>query len=404
MKTVDTHNSKPRNFAFVLPRFGPGSGGAETLLGAIAKKLYERGDLVTILTTCAKDNRSWENDWQPGRYEEDGLVVHRYLVDKRDLNVWIPHQISIHEGLNPGLNAQLDWLQESVNSTDLYIHIAQNADSYDAIFFGPYLFGTTFWGSLIRPDKSVLVPCLHDENYSYLETIGAMFRLVKGCVFNAKSEMELAERLYGSLRGGVVGMGFEELDSDDAPAYFPQGTQYLLYLGRKETGKNAHKLIDNFILAKDAGLIPDSVKLAFCGGGSFTDLLRPDAFKREDIIDIGYLSEREKRGLVKHAVALVQPSRNESFSIVLMEAWLLGVPVIVDSLCAVTREHVIESNGGLYYSDHKEFGAVVKTLLTDDNLRRQLGMAGREYVKRVYTWPSVLDRFDAVVGEILEPV
>lgn len=394
--------SKSRKFAFVLPRFGLGSGGAETLIGAIAKKLSDRGDSVTILTTCAKDNRSWENDWAPGKYEEDGLIVNRYPVDKRDLNVWIPNQISIHEGLNPGLNAQLDWLQESVNSSELYSYIAQNADDFDSIFFGPYLFGTTFWGSLIRPDKSILVPCLHDENYSYLETIGAMFRLVKGCVFNAKPEMELAERLYGQIRGGVVGMGFEELDTEDAPAYFKDDTQYFLYLGRKETGKNAHKLIDSFILAKEAGLITESVKLAFCGGGSFSDLLRPEALKREDIVDIGYLTESEKRGLIKHATALVQPSRNESFSIVLMEAWLLGVPVIVDSQCAVTREHVIESNGGLYYSDYKEFGAVAKTLLNDPVLRKQLGQSGKDYVNKVYTWPSVLNRFDAVVGEILE--
>jgi glycosyltransferase involved in cell wall biosynthesis len=388
------------SYAFVVPRFGPGCGGAETLVSEIALKLHARGDKITILTTCAKDNRSWENAWPAGMTIESGLTVYRYPVDKRNLDIWVPHQISIHEGMNPGLNAQLDWLEHSVNSSELYAHISARADEYDAIFFAPYLFGTTFWGSLIRPDKSILIPCLHDENYSYLESMKGMFALVKGCIFNAKAEMDLAERLFGRLAGGVVGMGFEPKELKECAPYLEEGTKYILYLGRKETGKNGHLLIDNFIRAKESGLIENDLKLAFCGGGSFSDLLRPGVLSRGDILDIGYLSEDEKHRLLSHAVALVQPSRNESFSIVLMEAWLAGVPVIVDALCPVTREHAIDSNGGLYYSTSEEFGLVVNRLAMDPVLRQQLGSAGREYVLSMYDWDCVLSRFDDVVRDV----
>ena len=391
---------EPARYAFVVPRFGPGCGGAETLVSEIALKLRARGDEITILTTCAKDNRTWENAWPAGKTVESGLTVYRYPVDPRNLDVWVPHQISIHEGINPGLNAQLDWLEHSVNSSELYAHISSRADEYDAIFFAPYLFGTTFWGSLIRPEKSILIPCLHDENYSYLESMKGMFALVKGCLFNARAEKDLAERLFGQLAGGVVGMGFEPKELTECAPYLEKGTKYILYLGRKETGKNGHILIDNFIRAKESGLIEADLKLAFCGGGSFTDLLRPGVLNRGDILDIGYLTEDEKHRLLSHAIALVQPSRNESFSIVLMEAWLAGVPVVVDALCPVTREHTIDSNGGLYYSSSEEFGLVISRLASDAALRQELGASGREYVKSMYDWQRVLERFDTVVREI----
>jgi len=403
--SMDTGRPAKR-YCFVVPRFGLGVGaGAETLMREIALRLAKRGEEVHVLTTCAKDNRTWENSLPEDVTNEDGITVYRYKVDERNLNVWVPYQVNISEGINPGVEAQLDWLTHSVNSTGLYEHIKNNADSFDALFFGPYLFGTTFWGSLIRPDKSILIPCLHDENYAYLETLSSMFRLVKGCVFNANAEMEFANNLYGHIKGGEVGMGFEPLDKDyvaNLKPYLDLNLKYILYVGRKEMGKNAHKLIDNFVAAKNSGRIDENLKLVFVGPGSFDDLMRPQALKRSDIVDIGFLSEADKHGLIKHALSVVQPSRNESFSIVLMEAWLLGVPVIVDSGCAVTREHVLESNGGLYYDSNDEFGEVVRYLEHDPNLCKALGSNGYEYVLNKYSWKAVLNRFDTVMESLLE--
>jgi len=397
--------SNPRRFAFVVPRFGKETGGAETLCREIAIRLCKRGDKVDILTTCAKDNRSWENALPEGEEIDNQLVVKRFKVDDRNLEVWIPHQISIHEGINPGINAQLDWLTHSVNSTGLYSNIKQNADRYDAIFFAPYLFGTTFWGSLIRPDKSVLIPCLHDENYSYLESIAAMFKTVKGCMFNAIPEMNFARSLYGQIPGGEVGMGFESFSDEyiaELVPYFEKNLRYILYVGRKETGKNAHKLIDDFIYSKDNGKIPEDIKLVISGGGSFSDLHRPSALKRNDIIDQGFVSELDKHRIIKHSQFLCQPSKNESFSIVIMEAWLLNTPVLVDSGCAVTRAHVIESNGGLYYESAQEFSLVSAKLINNKDLRVTLANLGNAYVKNKYSWSAVLDRFDSVLETILQ--
>lgn len=394
-----------KRYGFVVPRFGREiAGGAETLAGALARKLAQRGDHIEVLSTCAKDNRTWENAFPSGASIEDGLIVRRFPVDERNLERWVPLQIRLSEGLKLSVDDQLDWMAESVNSTALYSYIAENSSKFDALFFAPYLFGTTFWGSLIGGDKSILIPCLHDEHFAYLDIMSAMFRGVRGSLFNAEPERDLARRLYGGVEGGEVGMGFEPFGEgyvDGLQPYLPDPRPYLLYVGRKETGKNVQLLIDLFISLKERVKEACDLRLVIAGGGSFDDLHRPSALQREDIIDIGHVSEEDKHRLIKQTLALCQPSTNESFAIVLMEAWLLKVPVLVHARCEVTRHHAIASSGGLYFGSQEDFDGVVMELVTDPALRGCLGRSGFDYVRERYDWSAVLARFDSVVSKIL---
>jgi glycosyltransferase involved in cell wall biosynthesis len=330
-------------------------------------------------------------------------LIHRFEVDGRNLDRWVPLQVAIHEGQRVSIESQLEWMQHSVNSHAMYSYIVKNAQRFDALFFGPYLFGTTFWGSLIAPSKSILIPCLHDESYAYQEVVASMFRQVRGCLFNADPERHLAESLYGPLSGGSVGMGFEPHSREYVEGLSPflsENERYILYVGRKETGKNVHLLIDYFIEGKALGIIAPDIKLAVLGGGSFDDLHRPEALQREDIIDLPHVSEVDKQRLIRHSLFLCQPSTNESFSIVLMEAWLLGTPVVVHGQCAVTRHHVVESKGGLYFSSPQDFAGVTRHLVSDVGMRERFGAAGRAYVCQQYSWAAVLARFDSVVEKI----
>jgi glycosyltransferase involved in cell wall biosynthesis len=397
-------NIKQPTYVFVLPRFGKGIvGGAEHLAGSLARKLRDQGAHVEVLTTCARDNRTWENYFDAGDSIEEGLIIRRFPVESRDLDTWIPLQIKISEGMKLSLEEQLEWMTHSVNSFALYEYIQRHAHTFDALFFAPYLFGTTFWGALIAPQRSVLIPCLHDEHYAYTDVIRALFREVGCALFNCEPERELAEQLYGTIVGGSVGMGFEPEPCESLPEilpFFQEDFPYLLYVGRKETGKGAHELIDKFIAAKQECLIDEHLKLVIVGGGSFSDLHRPEALERNDVIDLAPVTEEEKRSLLRFATALVQPSRNESFSIVLMESWMVETPVIVHAGCPVTKHHCVAAGGGLYYASLSDFAAVVSELATNASLRNQLGIAGRSYVEKAYSWDAVLERFHRVMEEI----
>ncbi len=386
--------------AFVVPRFAESIiGGAETLVAKLAESLQLQGYQITILTTCAIDNRTWENHFEPGSYQEFGLSVKRFAVNSRNLDRWIPLQIKVAEGMILPVKDQLDWMAESVNSETLYQYIIDHQDKHDLFIFAPYLFGTTFWGSLIVPEKSLLIPCLHDESYAYTEVIQSMFRQVKGFIFNAKAEQDFAESLYGPLRGGEVGMGFDVFEDNyiqNLTPYFQNSEPYLLYLGRKETGKNLHLLIDYFNQLQ----IPN-LKLVIAGGGDFSDVADISKLKSGNILDLGRVSEEDKSRLLKYCLALCQPSTNESFSIVLMEAWQFSVPVIVHAKCSVTKQHVLDSQGGLYFSNPEELGATIKLLLNDQLLVQNLGNNGRKYLLDKYNWPAVTERFQDLLPRLL---
>ncbi len=388
------------SLAVVLPRYGESlGGGAEALVRALAERLIpaNHGSGIVrnleVWTTCALDHRTWENAISPGTSVDNGITVRRFPVDPRNLEVFVCCEHALQSGRPLSLDEQLAWLSESVNSKELYAHIVQNGHQFDAILFAPYLFATSFWGSLIYPEKSILLPCLHNESYAYLDVFHHQFHSVRGLLFNSASEMELACGLYGindaEICSAVVGMGFDEPDGvlprrtervDEAP--------YLLYSGRKETGKNLDFLLECF--GKYREQHPRSnVELRIIGSGEITFLNTLPG----NVLDLGFVSENEKKHLMRNALALCQPSVNESFSIVLMEAWLERSPVLVHGDCAVTRRHAVDSGGGLFFTSPEEFSAVVNELVETPALALKLGESGYRYVRSVYNWVSVLGRF-----------
>ena len=102
------------------------------------------------------------------------------------------------------------------------------------------------------------------------------------------------------------------------------------------------------------------------------------------MIDLGFVALQDKCDAYAAADVFVQPSIMESFSIVIMEAWLAGTPVLVHSGCAVTRAHVEASGGGLHFNDYPHFAECLDRLLASSELRKRLAAAGREYVLANY--------------------
>jgi glycosyltransferase involved in cell wall biosynthesis len=90
---------------------------------------------------------------------------------------------------------------------------------------------------------------------------------------------------------------------------------------------------------------------------------------------------------------VVQPSLYESFSISVLEAFLLKIPVLVNGECAVLRGHCVRSNAGLYYNSYYEFEGALRRLLSDEKLRQRLGENGYRYVRTNYSWDVIRDRY-----------
>jgi glycosyltransferase involved in cell wall biosynthesis len=386
---------------FVVPRYGAEIvGGAETLARSFAEHLPRDRFEIEILTTCATDHHTWANVLEPGTEREDGLWIRRFPVSPRNVGQFLAIQERISEGVDVGVEEELKWAAGSVNSEELYRYLRSESRRYSALLFLPYLFGTTLLGAQVDLERSVLIPCLHDEPFAYTRMVAHLFGSVRGILFNSAPERTLARRLFGV--GGespVVGLGFDvpgpldgevesfrrrhEIDGD-----------YLLYFGRKEGGKNLPLLLEHFRAVPGAG---DDLFLVAAGDGSIDP-----SVKSAGVVDLPRLGELEKRAACAGALALCQPSTNESFSIVLMEAWLEGTPVLVNSRCPVTRSHVEAANGGLHFANSREFAGAVCFLRKHRAEAAALGRQGREYVMHNYSWNQVLSRFEDGLREVLE--
>jgi glycosyltransferase involved in cell wall biosynthesis len=108
-----------------------------------------------------------------------------------------------------------------------------------------------------------------------------------------------------------------------------------------------------------------------------------------DIVVLGFLEEEEKLQILAAAQLLIMPSAYESLSIVVLEAWSLGVPVLVNGKCAVLSGQCRRSGGGLAYSDYEEFKRALIHLANNPSFGRELGEQGRRFVRENYAWSQV---------------
>jgi glycosyltransferase involved in cell wall biosynthesis len=379
--------------AFVIPWYGNIPGGAENECKSTAENLAQNGVEVEILTTCVKEFLSdWNTDYySEGTYTVDGIIVRRFSVRKRntsefdEINDKLMHNISItHDEANT-------FIQEMVNSGKLYAYIKENSNHYDFFIFIPYMFGTTYFGSQICPEKSIIIPCLHDESYAYLPIYKTMFKQVAAIIYLSEPEKDLGNRLYQpTCRQIVLGGGI-----DTAFSFHPERFQkkykildpFILYAGRKEFGKNVPLLLEFFHRFKQDK--PSDLKLVLIGSGS---ICTSSEFKK-NVIDLGFVSRQDKYDAYAAATILCQPSVNESFSIVIMESWLCETPVLVHGNCAVTRDFCVKSNGGLFFTDYFEFKETLQFLLDDEQIRKKMGHSGRQFVLDNYNWDTIVKKY-----------
>ena len=107
------------------------------------------------------------------------------------------------------------------------------------------------------------------------------------------------------------------------------------------------------------------------------------------IVHLGFLSEQEKWDALAACDLLFMPSPYESLSMVTLEAWWAGRPVLANARCAVLRGQCHRSNAGLYYSGFDEFTEALALLESDAGLRAALGRNGRSYFDANYTWDLI---------------
>lgn len=360
----------------------------------LAENLVRKGLPVEVLTTTVRDLHShWgENAYLEGCYQINGVPVRRFYARPVQAREFIRINNRLMAGISITWEEELDYMDNAVNSDSLYEYIEKHRRKY-LFFFIPYLFGTSLFGTQIAPERSFLISCLHDESYARLRLTKRMFQNVCGVLFNARAEMELAKRLYGGLphtASCLLGVGVDTR-TGPSPDLFRKkygiGSPFILYVGRQDGTKNVPFLIHCFARYKRDW--KNDLKLVLVGSGNCA--VPPEI--RGEVFDLGFVPEEDKLNAYRAAELLCQPSVMESFSIVIMESWLAGRPVLVHSDCPVTMEHVAACRGGFSFRNYPEFAESVNRILENPDEARWLAGNGRDYVLANFTWDRVTDRF-----------
>ena len=163
--------------------------GAEAVLAETARGLAERGWTVEILTTCARDHFTWANEFPEGVSVDGPLTVRRFtaVVDTPRIERATLHA-RILAGETLTITEQQRWVNDDLRVPDLFHHLLDRGDEYRALVFAPYLFWPTFACGQVVPERTILMPCLHDEPEARLPLFAPLFSGAHGVWFLSEPE------------------------------------------------------------------------------------------------------------------------------------------------------------------------------------------------------------------------
>lgn len=393
--------------ALVVPWYGDNiKGGAEQACNCLAHSLQHAGADVEVFTTCVREasaDRS-KNTMEPGMHQESGISVRRFPVKTQELQLFNPANLKLYNGETVTLEEERHYYDEDINSPEMYQYIREHRDDYRCFVFTPYLYGPSYHGSRECPDNCIMIPCFHDEAYARMALTKEMAERMKGLAFLSKPERDLAYDLYdlSSVHTEVLGTGIDtDWQETCSPARFRDKYRidhdFILYAGRKDPGKKADQLLDFFgrYIARHS---EKSLELVLIGGGHI-DI--PTEY-RDRVHDLGFVSAEDKHDAYAACTFLCNPSYYESFSIVIMEAWLAKRPVLVSDHCAVTKNFCLETDGGLYFRDYPSFAGTVDYLLEHPQVADQMGENGFEYVMQHFTHEMIAKKYLRFLDECLK--
>jgi glycosyltransferase involved in cell wall biosynthesis len=125
------------------------------------------------------------------------------------------------------------------------------------------------------------------------------------------------------------------------------------------------------------------MRLVVVGDGPLRDRV-PDA--------VGFVPHEELERLYGRAAVVACPSRREGFGVVCAEAMAHGRPVVASAVGGFLDLVVDEETGLLVPPrDPPALRRALERLLGDADLRRRLGAAARERIRRRFSWDAVLD-------------
>jgi len=384
--------------AFVVQRYGREvMGGSELHCRQVAERLADAGFDCTVYTTTARDYITWRNEYDSGETILNGVRIRRYPVDReRDIESFNAFSDRIFFS-DHTRDDEIEWMErQGPVCPGLLDAIEKDEAGFDLFIFFTYLYYNTYWGLQRISGPKSLVPTAHDEPALHLRIMREVFERPDAFVFNTEAEKAMLKRYFdfeGKYQDTVgVGVSIPEIASDSG---FCERSglrsPFLLYAGRIEPGKGCSELLESFSLwAADH----PGVQLALIGKRLM------DLPERPDIRYLGFVSPEDKNQAMAQAAVTIHPSHMESLCMAALESLAVRTPILVQGGTEPLRQHCVQGNCGLWYTDAREFAAALDLLLEDDELSRALGRGGFRYVRSRYAWPAIIEKYEKMFDSL----
>ena len=426
--------------AFIVQRYGTEIlGGSEYHCRLIAERLAPRHH-VEVLTTCARDYITWKNEYPEGHRPRSAASPSAASRTRRRATSHAFNRYSDWIFNNPHTRSdEMEWLrQQGPWCPALLEYLERNHQQYDVLIFFTYLYAPTVLGVQRRAGQE-------HPRADRARRAGDPPRDLQGAVQRAGGH-RLQHRSRAAVpddplldprdRGGdgrlrrrpaagppairasrAGGRGRRRTRQTTGrrrrrarrtrarrrfrPHLAQRGAvfrrrhrlhgPFLLYGGRIDPGKGCEELIEYFSTyvqeGGDASLVLMGVKLM---------PLPEEPFIRF----AGRLSDQERLQALEAATVVVVPSPYESLSLLALESFAVGTPILANARSEVLVDHCRKSNAGLYYADRDEFGECLRLLIADDRLRAALGRNGRAYVRQNYRWDVILGKYEKMFARL----
>lgn len=168
---------------------------------------------------------------------------------------------------------------------------------------------------------------------------------------------------------------------------------FFLFVGRLEKIKGLQNVIPIFKKLPEYDLL-------IAGDGEYKNALMELAGDGANIKFLGRLNQTDLQNLYRRAVSIIVPSIcYETFGIIIIEAFSLKTPAIVNNLGALP-EVIEDGNGGFIYNDETELVDAIRNLAQNQTLRDELGNNGYQAFLKFWNEDAHLAQYLGLIEKI----